>query len=227
MKQLKMQNISYAYQDGNQNRSILQNLSYTFTTGKMYAIVGQSGSGKTTLISLMSGLDKIQSGQITIEEKQIAQIGYEKYRSKYVSMVFQSYHLIKYMTAVENVLVAMGISKIEKNKVKARATAVQLLADLGIDESKINRRITELSGGEQQRVAIARALSTQTDFIFADEPTGNLDEQTQREIISILQNLAHKQQKCVIVVTHAPEIALIADVTLKLEHQKLQEKNEK
>lgn len=223
MKQLKIQNINYAYQDGNQNRSILQNLSYTFTTGKMYAIVGQSGSGKTTLISLMSGLDKIQSGQITVEEKQISQIGYEKYRSKYVSMVFQSYHLIKYMTAVENVLVAMGISRIERNKVKARAIAVKLLADLGIDESKINRRITELSGGEQQRVAIARALSTQTDFIFADEPTGNLDEQTQKEIISILQNLAHEQQKCVIVVTHAPEIAAVADVTLKLEHQKLQE----
>lgn len=228
MKQLKVQNVNYEYQDGGQRRSILQNISYTFTTGKIYAIVGQSGSGKTTLISLMSGLDKIQTGEITVEGQRIDQIGYEQYRSKYASIVFQSYHLIKYMTAVENVLVAMGISKTEPNKAKAKEGAVQLLASLGIDASKINRRITELSGGEQQRVAIARALSTKSDFIFADEPTGNLDEQTQQEIITILQNVAHKQQKCVIVVTHAPEVAAIADVILKLEDKQLrEEKSEK
>lgn len=221
MKMLTLNNINHFYQDGNKKRYVLENVSETFETGKMYAIIGQSGSGKTTLLSLMSGLDEVQSGEIRIDNKRIDQIGYETYRSENVGIVFQAYHLIKYMTAVENVLVAMGIQKGREIKAKEVEIATNLLDFLGITKSKSKRRVSGLSGGEQQRVAIARALATNADFIFADEPTGNLDEETQTEIITILQTLAHEHNKCVIVVTHAAEVAERADVVLKLTKGKL------
>lgn len=221
MKMLTLNNINHFYQDGNKKRYILEDVSETFETGKLYAIIGQSGSGKTTLLSLMSGLDEVQSGEIRIDNKRIDQIGYETYRSKNVGIVFQAYHLIKYMTAIENVLVAMGIQKGREIKAKEVEIATNLLDFLGITKSKSKRRVSGLSGGEQQRVAIARALATNADFIFADEPTGNLDEETQAEIITILQSLAHEHNKCVIVVTHAAEVAERADVVLKLTKGKL------
>lgn len=216
MKTLNLKDISHFYQDGSQKRYVLSHVDYTFETEKIYAIVGQSGSGKTTLLSLMSGLDVVQSGEIRMNNQKIEQIGYEKYRANHVGIVFQSYHLIKYMSAIENVIVAMGISGIEKQKAKEVEIATNLLDYLGINQSKAKRLVSELSGGEQQRVAIARALSTNSDFIFADEPTGNLDENTEQEIIHILKMLAHKHKKCVIVVTHAPEVAKQADVILTL-----------
>lgn len=216
MKTLNLKDVSHFYQDGDQKRYVLSHVDYTFETGKIYAIVGQSGSGKTTLLSLMSGLDVVQSGEIRMNNQKIEQIGYEKYRANHVGIVFQSYHLIKYMNAVENVLVAMEISGVEKQKAKEVEIAVNLLDYLGIDKLKAQRPVSRLSGGEQQRVAIARALSTNSDFIFADEPTGNLDEHTEQEIINILKMLAHKHNKCVIVVTHAPEVAKQADVILTL-----------
>lgn len=221
MKSITLNELNHFYQDGNKKRYILENISATFETGKIYAIIGQSGSGKTTLLSLMSGLDEVQAGEIRIENKRIDQIGYEKYRSENVGIVFQAYHLIKYMTAIENILVAMGINTRGKSKVKDQEVAANLLDFLGITESKSKRPVSELSGGEQQRVAIARALSTNADFIFADEPTGNLDEETQTEIITILKSLAHEHNKCVIVVTHAREVAEEADVILKLQKGKL------
>lgn len=221
MKILTLNNINHFYQDGSNKRYVLENVSETFETGKMYAVIGQSGSGKTTLLSLMSGLDEVQSGEIRMDNKRIDQIGYEKYRSKNIGIVFQSYHLIKYMTAIENVLVAMGIQKGGKSKDKERTIATNILDYLGITKSKSKRRVSGLSGGEQQRVAIARALATNADFIFADEPTGNLDEKTQAEIIAILKLLAHEHNKCVVVVTHATEVAENADVVLKLQKGKL------
>ncbi|MGL4663026.1 MAG: ABC transporter ATP-binding protein [Culicoidibacterales bacterium] len=221
MKILTLNNINHFYQDGSNKRYVLENVSETFETGKMYAVIGQSGSGKTTLLSLMSGLDEVQSGEIRMDNKRIDQIGYEKYRSENIGIVFQAYHLIKYMTAIENVLVAMGIQKGGKSKENERAIATNILDYLGITKSKSKRRVSGLSGGEQQRVAIGRALATNADFIFADEPTGNLDEKTQTEIIAILKSLAHEHNKCVVVVTHATEVAENADVVLKLQKGKL------
>ena len=219
MSILEVKNITYYYQDGRNKRVILNDLDAEFETGKFYAILGESGSGKTTFLSLISSLDTPQSGVILFKGQSIKEIGYEKYRRNHISIVFQNYNLIQYMTAVENVLVAMGITdnKIEGNK---KEVAYKLLEDVGIDKETADRRVNRLSGGEQQRTAIARALSTDPEIIMADEPTGNLDHETSGEIIELLMRLAHERDKCVIVVTHDLSIAEKSDVILQLDTEK-------
>ena len=219
MKVLEVKDLQYYYQDGRRKRIILDNVNAEFETGKFYAILGESGSGKTTFLSLISSLDTPQSGEILFKGQDIREIGYERYRRNHISMVFQNYNLIQYMTAVENVLVAMGITdnKIEGNK---KEVAYKLLEDVGIDKETADRRVNRLSGGEQQRTAIARALSTDPEIIMADEPTGNLDHETSGEIIDLLMELAHEKDKCVIVVTHDLKIAEKSDVILKLDTEK-------
>ena len=219
MKVLEVKDLQYYYQDGRKKRVILYNVNAEFETGKFYAILGESGSGKTTFLSLISSLDTPQSGEILFKGQSIKEIGYEKYRRNHISIVFQNYNLIQYMTAVENVLVAMGITdnKIEGNK---KEVAYKLLEDVGIDKETADRRVNRLSGGEQQRTAIARALSTDPEIIMADEPTGNLDHETSGEIIELLMRLAHERDKCVIVVTHDLKIAEKSDVILQLDTKK-------
>ena len=219
MKVLEVKDLQYYYQDGRKKRVILDNVNAEFETGKFYAILGESGSGKTTFLSLISSLDTPQSGVILFKGQSIKEIGYEKYRRNHISIVFQNYNLIQYMTSVENVLVAMGITdnKIEGNK---KEVAYKLLEDVGIDKETADRRVNRLSGGEQQRTAIARALSTDPEIIMADEPTGNLDHETSGEIIELLMRLAHERDKCVIVVTHDLKIAEKSDVILQLDTEK-------
>ena len=210
MSILKASKLNYYYQDGDTRRFILKNTNVSFEKGQFYSIVGQSGSGKTTFLSLLAGLDKPQGGRIFYEKKNIEKIGYDEYRRDYISIIFQHYNLIPYLTAVENVLVPMAITdnKLPDNEEKV---AMNLLDYMGISNDKAKRLVTQLSGGEQQRVAIARALATNVDVILADEPTGNLDEEMEQEIVEIFKMLAHKHNKCVIVVTHSPEIALQSD----------------
>ena len=210
MSILKASKLNYYYQDGDTRRFILKNTNVSFEKGQFYSIVGQSGSGKTTLLSLLAGLDKPQGGRIFYEKKNIEKIGYDEYRRDYISIIFQHYNLIPYLTAVENVLVPMAITdnKLPEDEEKV---AMNLLDYMGISNDKAKRLVTQLSGGEQQRVAIARALATNVDVILADEPTGNLDEEMEQEIVEIFKMLAHQHNKCVIVVTHSPEIALQSD----------------
>lgn len=215
MSFLTVENINYSYQDGDQRRYILKDVSCEFEKGKFYAILGESGSGKTTFLSLISALDKPQSGEIRVDGESIAKIGYERYRRNKIGIIFQQYNLIPFMTAVENVRVAMSITENELPK-NQDEVAYNLLDYIGITKDKANRAVNKLSGGEQQRVAIARALSTNVDLILADEPTGNLNEEMETEIVAILKRLAHDHNKCVIVVTHSTEIAKQADVTFKL-----------
>jgi putative ABC transport system ATP-binding protein len=212
---LSIRNLTYAYQDGATQRYILNDVSYNFELGRFYAILGNSGSGKTTLLSLMGALDAPKSGEIIYEGSDIRELGYEGFRRNHAGIVFQSYNLIPWLTAVENVLVAMNTTD---NKLPAdqRAVASNLLEYLGIDHAKAVRRVPQLSGGEQQRVAIARALATNVDLILADEPTGNLDETSSEEIVQIFKTLAHEHGKCVVVVTHAAEVAREADEVLML-----------
>lgn len=186
-----------------------------FEKGKFYAILGQSGSGKTTFLSLISALDTPKSGAVFFNGEDIQKIGHEKYRRDDISIIFQSYNLIPYLSAVENVLVPMSITdnQLPENQ---REVAYNLLDYIGITKEKADRLVNQLSGGEQQRVAIARALATNVDIILADEPTGNLDEEMEQEIIDIFKDLAHMHNKCVIVVTHANEIAQQADEVLYL-----------
>ncbi len=215
MSILTAQNLSYFYQDGDTQRYILRDASYEFEKGKFYTILGESGSGKTTFLSLISALEEAKSGVVLYDGTDIKKIGFENFRRNKVGIVFQNYNLIPYMNAVENILVAMEVTD---NKIPDNPTevALNLLDYVGIDEVKARRLVNRLSGGEQQRVAIARALSTNVDVILADEPTGNLDEEKENEIIEIFIRLAHVNDKCVIIVTHSSEIAAKADGVIHL-----------
>ncbi|MBO0425446.1 MULTISPECIES: ABC transporter ATP-binding protein [unclassified Enterococcus] len=215
MTLLETKAVDYYYQDGDQRRYILKETSVSFEKGTFYAILGQSGSGKTTFLSLISALDSPKSGQVLYEGTDIEKIGHENYRRDDISIIFQSYNLIPYLSAVENVLVPMAITKNQLPD-NQRELAYNLLDYIGITKEKADRLVNQLSGGEQQRVAIARALATNVDIILADEPTGNLDEEMEQEIIDIFKELAHVHNKCVIVVTHANEIAQQADEVLYL-----------
>ena len=215
MTLLETKAVDYYYQDGDQRRYILKETSVSFEKGTFYAILGQSGSGKTTFLSLISALDSPKSGQVLYEGTDIEKIGHENYRRDDISIIFQSYNLIPYLSAVENVLVPMAITKNQQPD-NQREVAYNLLDYIGITKEKADRLVNQLSGGEQQRVAIARALATNVDIILADEPTGNLDEEMEQEIIDIFKELAHVHNKCVIVVTHANEIAQQADEVLYL-----------
>lgn len=214
------ENLEYFYRDGDNKRYILRDLSCEFEKGVFYSILGKSGSGKTTLLSLLSALDESTKGTIYFDGKDIKEIGYDKYRRNNISIIFQSYNLIPYMTALQNVLLAMSLTDNELPKNKEQV-AYNLLDYIGITKAKADRLVTKLSGGEQQRVAIARSLSTNVDFIIADEPTGNLDEAMEKEIIEIFQKLAHDHNKCVVVVTHSKEIAKKSDTTCYLRDGKL------
>lgn len=215
MALLECKNLSYGYIDGNRKRMILNDLSYSFEKGKFYTILGPSGSGKTTLLSLIGALEKTQEGEIDYEGKNIGDIGYGNYRRDKQAVVFQQFNLIPYLSALQNV---MNVMYITHNEVPGpyRQTALNLLDHFGIVESKATRSISQLSGGEQQRVAIARALATDARLILADEPTGNLDTATEREIVEIFRSLAVDYDCCVIVVTHSDEVSKLSDVKLRL-----------
>ena len=215
MSLLETKHVDYYYQDGDQRRYILKDASVAFEKGKLYSILGQSGSGKTTFLSLISALDAPKEGTVLLEDKDIKEIGYDYFRRNKISIIFQSYNLVPYLTAAENVLVPMSITD---NELPAnhQEVAYNLLDYIGITKEKANRLVNQLSGGEQQRVAIARALATNADIILADEPTGNLDEEMEQEIVDIFKELAHTHNKCVIMVTHSNEIAQQADERLYL-----------
>ena len=206
---LSLQNISFSYD----KTPVLKDISYEFEKGKMYCIIGKSGAGKTTLLSLLSGLARPTAGEIIYDGKNIAKIDKYTFRSKYIGVVFQSFNLITKYTALENVILSMDVSgrKIKDKK----KTALELLHGVGLDEDEANRRVLKLSGGQQQRVAIARALSYDPDIILADEPTGNLDRNTQKEIMDIFRELTN-QGKCVILVSHSPDVADMCDEKYEL-----------
>src|SRR5574344_2014155 len=195
---LEIKDLNFSY-DG--EKYVLKDINMEFVKGKIYGIYGKSGAGKSTLLSLLAGLEKTKNGEILYDGKDIDYISREKYRSSAVGIIFQSYNLLPQYTALENVVLSMNISGIkEKNK---EDKALNLLERVGIDTDKAKRRVLQLSGGEQQRVSIARALSYNSSIILADEPTGNLDKENEDEIIKILKDLAHNDNKCVIVVSHS------------------------
>ena len=209
MPTLELKNVSYAYEKG---KAVLQNVSGSLETGKMYAILGPSGSGKTTLLSLLGGLDVPTQGSVLFDGEDIAAKGLEHHRRNHISLIFQSYNLIDYMTPVENV------------RLTAKLDAAPILERLGLEQDEITRNVLKLSGGQQQRVAIARALASDAPTILADEPTGNLDADTAEEITAILKESAHAFGKCVVVVTHSGEVAKQADVVLEIKRGHLKER---
>ena len=209
MNTLEIKNVTYSY--ANSKEKVLSLINQSFELGKFYAIIGKSGTGKSTLLSLMAGLDKPNSGEILFNNENIEKTGYSNHRKNNISLVFQNYNLIDYLSPLENI-------RLVNNK-----ASEDILLELGLDKSQTRRNVMKLSGGQQQRVAIARALVSEAPVILADEPTGNLDEATAGEIIDVLKKLAKERNKCVIFVTHSKEVASAADIILELSNKKLKE----
>ena len=211
---LKLDSVSYRYSDAGEDEYVLKNLNFDFELGKTYAINGKSGSGKTTLLSLISGLETNYTGKILYKDKDLKKVDLDIYRSNSIGIVFQSYNLLPHLTALENIILSMDISKVEVKDKKKKA--LELMESVGLNKSHADRRVLKLSGGEQQRVAIARSLSYNPDIIIADEPTGNLDKDTEDEIMKIFTKLAHEENKCIIIVTHSKNVTDNVDVVYKL-----------
>lgn len=213
---LELKGVSYRYKGTEPDEYVFKDLDFSFEPGKSYAIKGRSGSGKTTLLSLISGLEPKYGGSIKYKGEELSSINLDTYRNTHIGIVFQSYNLLPHLSAVENIILSMDINgqKIEDKRTKA----IELMKKVGLQEKYADRRVLKLSGGEQQRVAIARSLAYNPDMIVADEPTGNLDRETEDEIMEIFTDLAHKQNKCVIIVSHSENISKSADkvYTLKL-----------
>ena len=209
MNILEIKNVTYSY--ANSKEKVLSLINQGFELGKFYAIIGKSGTGKSTLLSLLAGLDKPNSGEILFKDENIEKAGYSNHRKNNISLVFQNYNLIDYLSPLENIRL-----------VNSKASE-DILLELGLDRTQVRRNVMKLSGGQQQRVAIARALVSEAPIILADEPTGNLDAGTAGEIIEVLKKLAKERNKCVIVVTHSKEVASAADTILELNNKRLKE----
>lgn len=205
---MEIKGVRYSYDN---KRNILKNVNAGLETGKMYAILGPSGCGKTTLLSLLGGLDSPMEGQILYNGEDIEKAGLASHRKNNVAFIFQSYNLIDYLTPKENVALT------------SKLPPLPILERVGLTEEESKRNALKLSGGQQQRVAIARALASDANVILADEPTGNLDEDTAAEITEILSECAHQMKKCVIIVTHSNELAKQADVIFRLKKGELQQ----
>lgn len=213
MSVLSFSNLSYSY---DKKKNVLNSISAELELGKIYVVLGTSGCGKTTLLSLLGGLDIPARGKILFEGEDIMKNGLENHRRNHVSFIFQSYNLIDYMTPLENV------------RLTSKLPAEPILEKMGLTKEEMKRNVLQLSGG-QQRVAIARALASEAPVILADEPTGNLDEDTAMSIMQILEDSVRRMNKCAVIVTHSNEIAKRADVVFRLRRGTLQviEKNKK
>lgn len=206
MSIIEIKGVYYSYDN---KRNVLKSVNTDFETGKMYAISGPSGCGKTTLLSLLGGLDSPTKGQILFDGQDIEKIGLAAHRKNNAAFIFQSYNLIDYLTPQENVALT------------SKLPPLPILERVGLTREESRRNVLKLSGGQQQRVAIARALASDASVILADEPTGNLDEDTAAEIAAILKECAHQMNKCVVIVTHSSELVKQADVILRLKKGEL------
>jgi putative ABC transport system ATP-binding protein len=194
--------------------TILHPTSLAIARGRSVAITGPSGSGKSTLLGLIAGLDAPSGGRILIDGADITAVGEEalaRIRGEKIGIVFQFFHLIPSLTALENVLVPMEIAGARDAPARARAP----LADVGLSD-RGHHYPSQLSGGEQQRVAIARALANDPAIVLADEPTGNLDSATGRQVIDLLVAVNRDRGRTLVLVTHDPDLASLADETIRL-----------
>jgi len=209
---LELIDVSYRYKSG--NKDVLSGLSCAFESGSISAVMGHSGSGKTTLLSLIAGLDRPTSGEIRIGGDSYASIDLDMLRRERIGMVFQAFNLLPVLTVMENVCYPAEMLGIQKKQAKEKAA--ELLKSVGIGDDLFKRYPSRLSGGEQQRVAIARALSSGAQLLLADEPTGNLDEENAMNVMSILGNLAHDSNYCVVIVSHSDMVAERCDCIYRL-----------
>lgn len=194
---LQIVDMMYSYTDYN---TVLEDVNLDFEPGKLYAILGKSGCGKTTMLSLLGGLDSPRKGKILYNGTDIREYGLDRHRQDHAAFIFQGYNLIEYMTVKENVALT------------AKLPVEEALEKVGLSKELWNRNVLKLSGGQQQRVAIARGIASNKPILLADEPTGNLDEDTAKDILALLKKSAHEEGRCVIMVTHSSALAQEADV---------------
>ena len=207
MEILEIKNVSYSY--ANSKEKVLSGVNQKFELGKFYAIVGKSGAGKSTLLSLLAGLDKPQTGQILFKNEDIQKKGYSNHRKNNISLVFQNYNLIDYLSPIENI------------RLVNKSADESILFELGLDKKQIKRNVMKLSGGQQQRAAIARALASKPAIILADEPTGNLDSVTSHDVLGLLKMAAKQFSQTLILITHDRDIAQLADRIVHIEDGKI------
>lgn len=219
MERIKVENISYFYQNKYQTIEAVKKVSCTFESGKMYAVTGESGSGKSTFLSLLAGLDQPGEGRILVDGENLAEIDRDAYRRKQAAVVYQAFHLFPLLTAWENVMYPMELQGIPRKVAKDKA--VECLEEVGLSGKKLMQYPKMMSGGEQQRVAIARAMAAGGKILLADEPTGNLDSENEENIVELLLKLAHEKDYVVIIVTHNPYIAAGADVKMRMKDGKM------
>lgn len=220
MSILKLNDMSFSY---DKEKLVLKNINMKFKEGIVYSIFGKSGAGKTTLLSILAGLETPTSGTCFYKDQDLSKINKDKYRSNDIGVIFQSFNLLPTLTALENVILSMNISNVKINN--KENIALTLLKKVGISEEKAKRKVLQLSGGEQQRVSIARALSYDARVILADEPTGNLDKDTEEDIINLLVKLAHEDNKCVIIISHSERVKNSSDVVYNLVNGHIKEEN--
>lgn len=210
MSILSVKEVTYIYKSKYQSVEAVSNVTCSFETSKVYAIVGHSGSGKSTLLSLLAGLDVPTKGEIYVEDKPMSTLDRDRYRRETASVVYQSFNLFPLLTALENVAYPMELRGVPAKEAKEKAK--ELIASVGLEERIGGQLPLMMSGGQQQRVAVARALANNGKILLADEPTGNLDSNNGRIIIELLEKLAHEQDYAVIIITHDMGIAERADV---------------
>jgi putative ABC transport system ATP-binding protein len=213
---IRLENLSKSYQEGGQARVVLQQANATFERGEFVAIVGKSGSGKSTLLNLISGIDRADDGAVWLNGQNLTALDERQrtlFRRRNVGFVFQFFNLIPTLTVCENVVLPLELGGV--NGAEARHRAGSLLDAVGLLD-RCQTFPDRLSGGEQQRVAIARALVHDPLLVLADEPTGNLDEETGRQVLALLDRLTRQAGKNMILVTHSPEAAAYADRVLYL-----------
>ncbi len=211
---ISLKHVSYTYKGKYQTVRAVDDVSYDFQPGLLYAIVGKSGSGKTTLMSLMAGLDLPTEGEIVVDGKSTGEWNTNAMRREAVSVIYQNYNLFPLLTVQENIRYPLELKKLPRKE--ANALAKQMRSRVELSENYDNRLPAHLSGGEQQRVAIARTLAQGCKIILADEPTGNLDSANTHNVVDILKELAHRDGCTVIIVTHDSDVAKQADVVLQM-----------
>ena len=219
-RHIQLKDLSKSYQEGDNNRSVLDELNLNIEEGEMIILLGRSGSGKSTLLNLVSGIDKPDSGQVIIGGTDLTRLDEKDrtlFRRNNIGFVFQSFNLISTLTAQENVLLPLKLNGNGNDDI-----AGQFLEEVGLGD-RTDSYPDRLSGGEQQRVAIARALASEPMLILADEPTGNLDYETGRNILDILNDLVRKNGRTMIIATHDRDICKIADRVLELKGGTLHE----
>jgi putative ABC transport system ATP-binding protein len=211
---IELRQVSKTVQSGDHRLTILHPLDYTIPSGQFLAVVGPSGSGKSTLLGLLAGLDAPTTGHVVVDGTDITTLPEDRLarlRGEKIGFVFQFFHLVPSLTALENVLVPMEIAR----RPGATARARQLVEEVGLSD-RAHHYPSQLSGGEQQRVAIARALANDPPIVLADEPTGNLDSTTGRHIMELLLRVQRARGSTLVLVTHDAELAALADARLVL-----------